>query len=351
MHFVFVISNYGLGHATRMLPVIMKLIEQGEKVTIVAKGNSLLMLKNELGDASNYELMQYEVPLKFSDKGFSMFETLKAGPSFISLISSQKKWLENFSAKEKIDRVIADGEIGYHLKNKKSFFVNNQLRLLPGSLLGDGTELLTDVFSKGFEKVIVPDDENGTLGGLLTSKTRFYDKKRLAYVGILSSIRKKNVVRNVDYFISISGPGISKEVFTRQVMEQLHLLKGKVVVALGRPDLKEIASKGNAKIYPYLNRKQQESFLNKAKLVISRSGYTTMMELAEIDKKAFFIPTLNHPEQEYLAKFQKNSGRFHYSKQDSFNFKEDIDEAKQYPGFKNVPKTKKSVEKFLEAIY
>ncbi len=51
----------------------------------------------------------------------------------------------------------------------------------------------------------------------------------------------------------------------------------------------------------YLFGKELEHAINSSKVVIARSGYTTLMDLAKLGKEAFFIPTPGQFEQKYLA--------------------------------------------------
>ena len=61
-----------------------------------------------------------------------------------------------------------------------------------------------------------------------------------------------------------------------------------------------------------------EKTLNESKMVLCRSGYTTVMDLVKLRKKAFFIPTPGQYEQEYLAKKLKRDGFFPFAEQDCF---------------------------------
>nr|MBP6558208.1 glycosyltransferase [Flavobacterium sp.] len=68
-------------------------------------------------------------------------------------------------------------------------------------------------------------------------------------------------------------------------------------------------------------------------MVLCRSGYTTVMDLAKLEKKAFFIPTPGQFEQEYLAKRYKRNGIAPYAKQDEFR----IENLLEIPLYKGLP--------------
>lgn len=86
-----------------------------------------------------------------------------------------------------------------------------------------------------------------------------------------------------------------------------------------------------------MNSAELEMAFNQSKLVLSRSGYTTIMDLAKLGKKAFFIPTPGQYEQEYLAKKLKKKGLVPYCKQDDFKI-DRLLEADLYKGLKDVAK-------------
>ena len=75
-----------------------------------------------------------------------------------------------------------------------------------------------------------------------------------------------------------------------------------------------------------------QSAINESKLIISRSGYSTIMDLEKLGVKVFFIPTPGQFEQEYLAKYLKSQNIAPFVCQDDFNIKM-LEEVKNYKGF------------------
>ena len=164
-------------------------------------------------------------------------------------------------------------------------------------------------------------------------------------------IKSTNCKPDLDYFFSISGPEPQRTVFENKILSDLDKIPGKTVITLGKPEAnKSIINKGNITIYSHLKRTQQQEYMNRAKLVITRSGYTTMMELAELGKKALLIPTNGQPEQEYLCNYHSEVGNYHHVKLENLDLPKDLNVAKSYSGFKSPYNTEKCVEKFLEII-
>ncbi|MCU0350857.1 MAG: glycosyltransferase, partial [Flavobacterium sp.] len=89
--------------------------------------------------------------------------------------------------------------------------------------------------------------------------------------------------------------------------------------------------------YNYMNSEQLEIAFNESDKIVCRSGYTTVMDLAHLGKKAFFIPTPGQYEQEYLARKYQRENLAPYCRQDKFVI-EKLDKIEMYRGFQNFSK-------------
>ncbi len=200
---------------------------------------------------------------------------------------------------------------------------------------------------------MVPDfpDFKDSLSGILSHKLKYYNSGKLVYFGPISSFRKKNLKEDIDVFISVSGPEVQRKVFEETVLNHAGELDGKVVVSLGTPEKKFSDKIGNAQIYSYLENDKREKLMNQSKLIVTRSGYSTLMDLAETGKKALFVPTKSQTEQEYLGEFHKERKNFYCVSQDKLNLKEDLKEAKKYNGLNPKWNTKKSLKIVLDTLF
>jgi len=127
-------------------------------------------------------------------------------------------------------------------------------------------------------------------------------------------------------------------------------MNGKIVVTLGRPDKEVFRKEENIEVYSILNKEKREELLNRAKMVISRSGYSTIMDLAVIKTRALLIPTPGQVEQEYLAEYHMEKGNFYCVDQDRVNLPEDVKKARKYSGVRRECNVEKSVENTIEEI-
>jgi phosphatidylglycerophosphatase A len=354
---VFAFNSYGLGHATRTLPLVQAAIAHGYKAYIIAYGRALAFLRQELGrsTAKYFELRDYSFNRVFRKKGFSARRFLLNSPLFVKEVSDEHKAFLRLHAKHNFDIVFSDSRMGIYLPDKPSYFLSNQLKQSTARATWFG-EIFTENYmrrvKKHFTKFIVPDTEENSISGLLTHDFWFLRRKDVEYIGILSMLKKRRTKRKLDYFISISGPEPQRTVFEEKILAALDALQGsRTVITLGAPEKAGYHRKiGTVEIFGILNRAQQEEMMNAAALVVTRSGYSTVMDLAELEKKALFIPTDGQPEQEYLARYHKLLGNNHVARLKKLDLRRDLELAKRYPGYKTKHKTADSVKRFLALI-
>ncbi|MDR2428339.1 MAG: phosphatidylglycerophosphatase A, partial [Candidatus Margulisbacteria bacterium] len=354
---VFAFNSYGLGHATRTLPLVQAAIAHGYKAYVIAYGRSLAFLRRELGQtvAKYFKLSDYSFNRVFRKKGFSARRFLLNSPLFVKEVLDEHKAFLRLHAKYKFDLVFSDSRMGIYLPDKPSYLLSNQLKQSTARATWFG-EIFTENYmrhvKKHFTKFVVPDTEKNSISGLLTHNFWFLKKKDVEYIGILSMLKKRRTKRKLDYFISISGPEPQRTVFEEKILAALDALQGqKTVITLGAPEKADYHKKiGTVEIFGSLNRKQQEEMMNAAALVVTRSGYSTVMDLAELEKPALFIPTDGQPEQEYLARYHRLLGHNHVARLKKLDLRRDLELAKRYPGYRTKHKTADSVKNFLALI-
>ncbi len=137
----------------------------------------------------------------------------------------------------------------------------------------------------------------------------------------------------------------------KRILTEVDQLEGKIVIAGGNPDSVETSSRENLIIYSFLESQQQGDVMNRSRFIISRPGYTTVMELAELNKKSvLFMPTPGQSEQEYLADYYEEQKYFHHVSQYRLKLKDAIEQTKEFTGFIPPWRTEQSVHNFMEAI-
>jgi UDP-N-acetylglucosamine:LPS N-acetylglucosamine transferase len=140
-------------------------------------------------------------------------------------------------------------------------------------------------------------------------------------------------------------------VLEKRVLAQVGQLKGKVVIAGGKPGGKNEDLGENAQHFAFLNAQQQQDAMNRAKCVVTRSGYTTMMELVELEKtQVLLLPTPGQTEQEYLGDYCQRHKYYRHISQFRLQLARDARIQKSFTGFTAPWKTAESVARAMEAI-
>ncbi|HET7315568.1 glycosyltransferase [Salinisphaera sp.] len=353
---LFAVHDWGLGHATRCLVLIRALVERGDEVTVLmAPSPGLQLLKAELGQQCTfYPYPDIPKPLGRSPPMFYAAMT-GALPLIWARFKREHRLTERLVRKHRFERVITDSRLGVWSRTAPSYCIFHSLRqIVPGRspaierLVERGQRRLL----KPYRKVLIPDfAENGGLSGDLGHDPQLdWGAGRLVYIGPLSGVRRQNVPEDIDYFFSLSGLEPQRSLLEQRVQAALPRLSGRIVVARGRLDAAgDQEQKGNATIYGYLDRHAQAEMLNRARLVFTRSGYTTLMELAELGKRALLVPTPGQSEQEYLAQFHHERGHAWSTTQRRLDIVRDLARAQ---GTTGIPQhaTADSVQRFLDAI-
>ena len=349
--------SWGLGHATRDLPIIRDFLARGHRVTVGADGRALALLKQEAPQCDFVELKDY--PLPYSASRFFVPKFLAMAPAMLKAIALEAHNMRRLMRERKFDLILSDNRFNVRSHEVPSFVISHQLRFMtpPGtSWFEPVTEYFNYRYLKPFDRVIVPDfdNENANLTGRLAHQMRWLAKTgKVYYAGILSSAARMQVAEDIDVFISISGPEPQRTELQRIILDHIGSVDaGRVVIALGQPEIKEVRQLSDRiTVHGYLDRAGQQEMLNRAKLVVCRSGYTTIMELAELGKKALLIPTPGQTEQEYLGRFYTARGYFHAVSQYSVDLARDLDRARQAGGVPFPCDTKANVEKLYRTLF
>jgi uncharacterized protein (TIGR00661 family) len=354
MQIIYGICSWGLGHATRSLPIIRKLINENNNITIISHGRSLELLKKELGEKAHYkEIRDYPILLSENSRQF-LAKSVIYWPSFIRRIESGLMNLSKILNKKKYDLIISDARYDMYSKKIPSLFISHQMRIMNPlriKIFETGSELFNLFFFKRFSGVLVPDYKENNLSGDLSHNLKKIDENRLYYVGALSDFKKRKIKKDIDYLISITGPEPQRSMLEKKLIGQIQQLDGKIAITLGKVEKTSIIKNENITIYSFLTKDERERVLNRAKIIISRSGYSTIMDLGIINSKALMIPTPGQIEQEYLGEYHNNLGTFYSVNQNKIELKRDIKIAKGTTGIKRDCNVEKSVENVIDIVH
>lgn len=292
--------NWGLGHATRCIPIINQLILQNFEPVLASDGAALELLRKEFPELEYYTLPEYNI--RYSKrKHFFKLKLLVQTPKILTAIRKEKKTVANLVKTHNISGIISDNRWGVRHKKIPSVFITHQLTVLSGSFTLYSSKIQQHLISK-FTECWIPDFKNApNLSGEMGHLTK--PLLKIKYIGPLSRFTQFHLPLKYKYAIILSGPEPQREILETLLLKEFKNYKSPILLIRGVLE-KQVKFEivGNIKVYNYLLGKELEDAINSSEAVICRSGYTSVMDLAAMQKKAFFIPTPGQPEQEYLAK-------------------------------------------------
>lgn len=328
--------NWGLGHATRCIPIIEALENKDFEPVIASDGVALALLEKEFPHLQTLELPSYKIEYAQNGENFK-WKLFQQIPNMFSAVRNEKKVVEQWLDQHKIDGIISDNRLGVHSKKVPSVFITHQLNVLTGNTSWLTTKI-HHFFIKKFNQCWVPDTaEKPNLSGKLGHLEN--NSLNVKYIGPLSRIRKKNLDKIYDLMVILSGPEPQRTLLENKLNDELRNYDGNIIFIRGVVEEAQKTSKRfNITYYNFMNTNELELAFNQSKMVLCRSGYTTIMDLAKLGKKAFFIPTPGQYEQEYLAKKLKKKGLAPTCKQDDFKV-DHLLQVDLYKGLKNIGNT------------
>jgi uncharacterized protein (TIGR00661 family) len=335
--------NWGLGHATRCIPIIQALIQHKFEPIIASDGTSLDLLKKEFPLLTFIELPSYNI--KYSKYGFLLkWQFVKNIPKLLKTIKEERNLVQKVLQEYNIDGIISDNRFGVYSLNRNipSVYITHQIKVFSGSTTFISTRLHQHIIKK-YDECWIPDYENSpNLSGKLSHIEN--SKLNLTYIGPLSRFRKRVCETKYDILLLLSGPEPQRRILEEKLLQEFKDHKGRIILVQGIIEKQQTHTQiGNIVVYNFMNSKELETIIQSSDVIISRSGYTTIMDLATLEKKAFFIPTPGQNEQYILAKILETLHIAPFCKQNAFNLKvlEKIGAYKGFQSFNNNPDYKK----------
>lgn len=324
--------NWGLGHATRCIPIIKALEEHNFNPVIASDGVALALLKKEFPHLVSVELPPYDISYAEKGKNFK-WKLLAQMPKMFKAVYGERKIVTQIIENHSIDGIISDNRLGVYSRKIPSIFMTHQLNVLSGKTSWLTTKVHSKFISK-FDQCWVPDNDSmsnltGKLGHLKNPL------KNLVYIGPLSRFEKRRRKIKYDLMVILSGPEPQRTILEQKIIKELETFEGNVVFIKGVVEANQISSViGSITFYNFMNSEQLENTFNQSEKVLCRSGYTTVMDLAKLGKKAFFIPTPGQYEQEYLAEKYRIDGIAPSCKQEEFSI-DKLKTIENYNGLQN----------------
>lgn len=328
--------DWGLGHATRCIPLIRKLQQAGHTVLIAADKGPAALLKQEFPALEHIPFPGLEI--RYPENGNMVAYMIKTAPALMLQTAKEQKQTEEIVRRHQVDLIISDNRYGVYSTKIPSVFITHQLFIR-------GTEntrwleplirFLTWQNIRNFDACWIPDfPESPSLAEEL-SHGKILPLKNTQYIGSLS--RFQDILSVPTEFeippllCVLSGPEPMRtrleEIFTLQAREN----NFKALMILGKPAaVQAFRQEGNLSIISHLPAAQFKYCLERCELLIARSGYSTVMDVQVTGTPAVWIPTPGQTEQEYLAELYQKQGWYYSAAQKDFNLVEAIQQSKSF---------------------
>lgn len=282
---------------TRGSERISQFIQEGHTVEIACSENQELFFRKKFPELKiHVTLPNNHIQIEsgkglFFKLGLRVFE-------FRSNWKKEKKWLQDYLSQNHFDVIYSDNRYGFYNPNVHSVLLTHQLQLPGPKLLLMLPQRVLNKNLKNFNEIEIPDFEKApTLSGKLCVSNKVINSR---CIGPLSQIKRLSLPQKKQLLLILSGPEPQRSRFANDILEET-LNLGFPIVVTGEG--KNLIQSENVTEMGYCHSNELEVLLNESSHIVCRSGYSTLMELATVGKRALLIPTSGQFEQEYLAKY------------------------------------------------
>lgn len=329
--------NWGIGHATRCIPVIQAIVDAGHHVVIAADKGPLALLTDAF-PAMDYIIFPGYTPT-YSSSSLQVLAMSNQLPEMFKSVAEENSFIEKTVSIANIDAIVSDNRYGACSQKIPSAIITHQLNVQVPPWLFAAKPLLDFVlhrFINKFTECWVPDiSSTPNMSGSLSNQRGV--KIPIHRIGLLSRFNsldqgqksKDNQENNI--LVLLSGPEPQRTLFEKIIFRESRYTDQPISVLRGLPASDDaISSTPMLKLYNHANTEKLYDLISTAGLVISRPGYSSIMDFISLGKPAFFVPTPGQTEQEYLAKRMKKLGWFNYCNQNKFSLDEALGSSHQY---------------------
>jgi len=308
--------NWGLGHATRCIPIISYLQARCRKVVIAADGESLRLLQQEFPQLECHRIASYGVKYRFDN---ILLNVLLMVPSLLRALILDLGSAESLVKAQGATVIISDNRLTFRNKHTVNLYMTHQYNILHNlRWVSRLASSLHQFFIRRFDGCLIPD-----LAGSesLCPALSGAEAPEKYFMGPLTRIEFKPQDAKWDIIFMPTGPEPQRSFFAKKVSEELAKMKEYRIVMVGSRSFSEVYASPppHIEVVEWPDAQHMEDLLNASRLLISRSGYTTMMDIFQLPLKAILIPTPGQTEQEYLARFHKKRPGFAILEQNRIN--------------------------------
>ena len=338
--------DWGLGHATRCLPIIAELERQGAEVHLASAGRAAALWRAERPDLPLYDLPPYAVRYATGNMVRNFLPQL---PRLVQTVRAEHRALDRLIAAHHLDAVISDNRYGCYSRRVPSIFVTHQLRIrMPAPWPSAPANWVNHRLIRRFDHCWVPDYAEAP--GLAGALAHGPGLPPAAYVGPLSRFVPTTAPPRYRWLALLSGPEPQRTYMENAIIEQAATVAGPGLIIGGRPDGPQRIVPSGVTYLPFATTGELAELLPAAEVIVCRGGYSTLMDLAVFGSKALLVPTPGQTEQEYLAEELAWGGRVAVQGQAALNLKAGIAAARAATGLGGYAETNEALQQATRTL-
>lgn len=300
---------WGIGHATRMVPIAEMLREKGFRVFVAAPDELLAVF--DKSSVSAISMKSYS-PAYPPNLNLTLALILQSPFMIIQSLADRIR-IRRIINDNNIDIILCDNRFGCFNRRVYSVYITHQVNIRSSFNHKWKSQLFSLVHRlviNRYDECWIPDlpgDEN------FSGRLSHPPVKGIAarYTGILSRMTATGAVPlpGLDavsfHLLILSGPEPMKSFFEKKIIS-LYAGRREILVIVGA------SSSGNSfdgndrrgrniQRFSYTSAPELKYLVEKSEKIICRPGYSTIMDLISLGRRALLVPTPGQSEQKYLA--------------------------------------------------
>ncbi|HLT93557.1 MAG TPA: glycosyltransferase [Membranihabitans sp.] len=322
--------NWGLGHATRCIPIAREFQQQGYEVDFASDGGPLEFLRMEFPMARFHQLPGYGVTYPTTNFIFNIGRRMIR---LLQVVRDEHRIIQKIASDEAYDIVVSDNRYGCYSTISYNIFITHQVNIMtPGNVLDPAVNAINHRFIRKYDVCWIPDFE--VPPGLSGDLGHDHPLTHAVYIGPVSRLVPSDTSIKYKLTAVLSGPEPQRSKLENEIRDQFAglpyptALVGGVVLSHEKK-----LSTGDMDYFPFLTSQELNKVMAQSEIIVCRGGYTTIMDLLALGKKAICIPTPGQPEQEYLTQIYDDRGCFLRQEQGNIDLNKALKEIEGYSGF------------------
>ncbi len=329
--------DWGLGHATRCIPLIRYFQQRGCEVWIAAEGKTQHLLQQEFPQLTYLHLKGYKIRYG-SSRAALVGQITRSIPRILQTIRYENHWLREVVSRFHIGAVVSDNRFGLYSRSVPCVYITHQLAIKAPGPIQPFLQKIHYSYIRRFNACWVPDyADSPYLSGEL-GHPKVLPPVPVHYLGPLSRLEKKSRPIHHSLLFILSGPEPQRTLFEDQILRQLEGSDRTALLVRGLPGggaqgdaINRLQEAGRLVVYDHLPAAPLAELIASSEWIISRAGYTTVMDLALLQKKSILVPTPGQTEQEYLGRYLHGQGICYTVSQSGFSLEDALYKASAFP--------------------